>query len=65
MSIFGFLIAILAGTMAAGIALWGGAGLLMAALAYSLGGATAFVLTVTVAGFFLPARASPAGTDLP
>lgn len=65
MSIIGFLIAILSGLVAAGYALWGGSGLLVAVLAYSFGGAAALVLSMTVMGFFLPARASPAARDMP
>ncbi|WP_071797056.1 hypothetical protein [Natronohydrobacter thiooxidans] len=65
MSIIGFLIAILSGLVAAGYALSGGSGLLLAVLAYSLGGAAALVLSMTVIGFFLPARASPAAGEMP
>ncbi|MCC5967542.1 MAG: hypothetical protein JJU24_15545 [Natronohydrobacter sp.] len=65
MSIVGFLIAILTGLVAAGYTLWGGFGLLVALLAYSLCGALALVLSMAVIAFLVPAHGSPAGADMP
>ena len=65
MSIICFQIAILTGLVAGIYALWGGFGIVSAVLAYSLCGAVALVLSLTVFAFFLPARASSAAGDVP
>ncbi len=65
MSLVCFQIAILTGLVAAISALWGGYGIGIAFMAYSLCGAVALVLSLSVFAFLLPARASPATGDVP